>query len=191
MKFAPIAWLFGNQGSTPGSNAPRAGRRRSGGPRAPSPGGGSNDDSTTVFVPQFGEPVEWRVLSVRQPFAWLLATGLKDVENRTWETAYRGPILIHAGKTLHAGHKELTAVIVEDGYTVPQPWPQGGIVGAATLSAIVTKKRFRRDDWFEGPFGWVLTDPVPLPFTPLKGQLQLFTTLYPALLNYPPNPNQR
>jgi len=40
-----------------------------------------------------------KALSVRQPWAWLIAHGLKPVENREWETHYRGPVLIHASKT--------------------------------------------------------------------------------------------
>ena len=39
------------------------------------------------------------VLSVRQPWAWLICEGLKDVENRNWKTNYRGTLYIHAGKT--------------------------------------------------------------------------------------------
>ncbi len=38
------------------------------------------------------------VLSVRQPWAWLICEGLKDVENRNWKTNYRGTLYIHAGK---------------------------------------------------------------------------------------------
>lgn len=39
------------------------------------------------------------LLSVRQPWAWLLCEGLKDVENRNWKTNYRGTLYIHAGKS--------------------------------------------------------------------------------------------
>ena len=38
-----------------------------------------------------------KVLTLRQPWAWAVAHGGKDVENRTWTTRYRGPIAIHAG----------------------------------------------------------------------------------------------
>lgn len=41
-----------------------------------------------------------RCISVRQPWAMALVLGIKDVENRSWPTSYRGPLLIHAGKTL-------------------------------------------------------------------------------------------
>lgn len=39
-----------------------------------------------------------KVLSVRQPWAWALIHGGKDVENRNWHTSFRGRLAIHAGK---------------------------------------------------------------------------------------------
>lgn len=37
-----------------------------------------------------------KTLSVRQPWASLLVSGLKDIENRTWTPNFKGRILIHA-----------------------------------------------------------------------------------------------
>ena len=37
-----------------------------------------------------------KALSVRQPWAWAIARGHKRVENRSWTTAHRGHLLIHA-----------------------------------------------------------------------------------------------
>ena len=37
-----------------------------------------------------------KALSVRQPYAHLIATGKKTVECRSWRTDYRGPLLICA-----------------------------------------------------------------------------------------------
>lgn len=37
-----------------------------------------------------------KTLSVRQPWASLLVSGLKDIENRTWAPNFKGRILIHA-----------------------------------------------------------------------------------------------
>lgn len=42
-----------------------------------------------------------KALSIRQPWAWWIVNGPKRVENRTWATKYRGPVLIHAGKAWH------------------------------------------------------------------------------------------
>ena len=37
-----------------------------------------------------------KALSIRQPWASLIAKGIKDIENRTWKTNFRGKIYIHA-----------------------------------------------------------------------------------------------
>ena len=39
-----------------------------------------------------------KVITIKQPWASLIAEGLKEYEFRTWKTKYRGEILIHAGK---------------------------------------------------------------------------------------------
>lgn len=38
-----------------------------------------------------------KVLTLRQPWATLVAEGIKQYEFRSWKTNYRGKILIHAG----------------------------------------------------------------------------------------------
>jgi hypothetical protein len=40
-----------------------------------------------------------KALTIKQPWAWAIAAGHKDVENRSWSTSYRGPLAIHAGRT--------------------------------------------------------------------------------------------
>ncbi|MBB2951990.1 ASCH domain-containing protein [Sphingobacterium sp. JUb56] len=37
-----------------------------------------------------------KALSIKQPWASLIAYGIKDIENRTWKTKFRGRIYIHA-----------------------------------------------------------------------------------------------
>ena len=37
-----------------------------------------------------------KVLSVRQPWAWAIAHGRKDVENRSWPTQWHGRLAVHA-----------------------------------------------------------------------------------------------
>ncbi|WP_316778344.1 ASCH domain-containing protein [Pedobacter antarcticus] len=37
-----------------------------------------------------------KALSIKQPWATLIAHGIKDIENRTWRTKFRGRIYIHA-----------------------------------------------------------------------------------------------
>lgn len=40
-----------------------------------------------------------KALTIHNPYAWLIATGQKRVENRTWYTGYRGPLANHAGQS--------------------------------------------------------------------------------------------
>lgn len=37
-------------------------------------------------------------LTLNNPWGWFIVAGLKDIENRTWKTDYRGRIIIHANK---------------------------------------------------------------------------------------------
>lgn len=39
-----------------------------------------------------------KVLSIREPFATLIANNIKHIETRSWKTNYRGEIFIHAAK---------------------------------------------------------------------------------------------
>jgi hypothetical protein len=41
-----------------------------------------------------------RAISIRQPWAYLVASGTKTMEIRTWATNYTGPLLIHASQKL-------------------------------------------------------------------------------------------
>lgn len=39
-----------------------------------------------------------KTISIKNPYAKLICEGIKDVENRTWKTNYRGKVLIHVPK---------------------------------------------------------------------------------------------
>ena len=41
-----------------------------------------------------------KVLTLRQPWATLVAIGAKKIETRSWKTNYRGPLAIHAAKRI-------------------------------------------------------------------------------------------
>jgi len=115
-----------------------------------------------------------KAISIRQPWAWLIVQGYKDVENRMWSTSYRGPILICASKALDPYFEEIRAEMREDfGVEIPdaQHIERGGIVGQATIVDCVTD---HDSDFFSGPYGFVLEDAQPLPFQPCKGRLGLF-----------------
>ncbi len=42
-----------------------------------------------------------KVLTIKEPYATLIALGIKKYEFRSWKTNYRGDVYIHAGKTFY------------------------------------------------------------------------------------------
>lgn len=115
-----------------------------------------------------------KIIVIRQPWAWLIVNGYKDIENRTWATKYRGPLLIQASARKPTGSEmnELHAYARKRGVKLPDEFQLGGIVGMVRLDDCVSKSRSK---WFEdGYVGWVLSKPKRLPYVPLKGQLNLF-----------------
>ena len=69
-----------------------------------------------------------KALSLRQPWAWLVAAGHKDVENRTWSTRFRGEFLIHAAKTFDDAGYEWVSREMELVLPAPDEFERGGIV---------------------------------------------------------------
>jgi hypothetical protein len=114
-----------------------------------------------------------KVIVIRQPWAWLIVQGFKDIENRTWNTRYRGTLLIQASANLPAKGKleEIRLFARKRGVELPEDFERGGIVGTVQLDDCVTSSTSK---WFEGPVGWVLSKPKKLRFIPLKGRLGLF-----------------
>lgn len=114
-----------------------------------------------------------KVIVIRQPWAWLIVHGFKDIENRSWRTRYRGTLLIQASAGLPTKHalEDIRLFVRKRGVDLPEDLERGGIVGMAQLDDCVTSSGSK---WFEGPVGWVLSKPKRLPFIPLKGRLGLF-----------------
>ena len=79
-----------------------------------------------------------KVISIKQPFATLIAEGYKEYEFRTWKTKYRGEIYIHASlkedKLAMEKYKELNL-----------DYPKGCIIAKAILSdCIEINNEFRK-----------------------------------------------
>lgn len=49
-----------------------------------------------------------KAITLTQPWATLVAMGVKQVETRSWSTAYRGPLAIHAAKGYPKWARELS-----------------------------------------------------------------------------------
>ncbi len=110
-------------------------------------------------------------LSVRQPWAWLIVNGYKDVENRSWPTHHRGPLLIHAGSNTSELPRR-SEIERQHGIKVPEGIELGGIIGVVNL--IDCKARTDSPWHNRGSIGWVLAKPRRLPFRACKGNLGLF-----------------
>lgn len=138
-----------------------------------------------------------KALTICQPYAHLICLPddddrAKRVENRTWPTSYRGPLLIHAGKSREwlelndsGDRDELYDLALAD-------MQFGFIIGIADLRDCVEKfvlegnapRRFqessrRRWPWLEmhehaeGPWCWVLQEvrrfETPIPYKGAQG----------------------
>ena len=120
-------------------------------------------------------------LSIRQPWASLILLAGKDIENRTWEARVRGPILIHAAKSMtireYAEAMTFARAVASweiadlDDSLHPENLPRGGIIGSVNLAACLHRSP---SPWFQGPYGFALRDPKLLPFVPIRGQLGFF-----------------
>lgn len=117
-------------------------------------------------------------LSIRQPWAWLIVNGHKDVENRTWPTRFRGRVLIHAGATMTRDDYTACVLFIADMRT---EWRLpaydilkaqcGGTVGEAEVTDCVTESE---SPWFVGEYGFVMRNQKILPFHKCKGALGFF-----------------
>jgi hypothetical protein len=115
-----------------------------------------------MFPKSIKRPTAEYYLSVRQPYAWAIVSGIKDVENRSWLTNIRGRIFIHAGKNKDG---------VDDGMDDPRgkgvrklPKEQdlvfGAIIGSVEIVDCVEKHGSK---WFaKGNFGLLLEKPRTL-----------------------------
>jgi ASCH domain-containing protein len=106
-----------------------------------------------------------RAITIRQPWAELIVRGEKDVENRSWRTRHRGPLLIHAGG------RALRELYAEHG--VPDDAERSAIIGVVEVVDCTQEKT---SAWHEaGSWGWYLARPrrfkKPIP---MKGRRGLF-----------------
>ena len=117
-----------------------------------------------------------KALSIKQPWAHLIVTGIKDVENRSWWTGTRERVYIHAGKTFdQAGYDSMTDVKV---LPRKEDYDFGAIIGEVDIIDC----KFRHplqigfSKWHDtGYWGFILSNPLkydkPIP---CRGQLGFF-----------------
>lgn len=130
-----------------------------------------------------------KVLSLLQPWATLVIMGAKKIETRSWQTAYRGELLIHASRSKKgnalSGKPPFTGYINNF-----RGLPFGAIVGSVVLKDIVpvevlqlpenelatlTLEEKAFGDYTKGRYAWLLQNPVPLSKPiPINGSLGLW-----------------
>lgn len=143
-----------------------------------------------------------QAISIKQPWAWLIVHGYKDVENRNWkigrkptcfgEYQNRGlelpsRIYVHAGKTgefnketfawilqrLNGQQSTLFALQYQILDGVPHRFPLGAIIGEIDIIDCVKDSK---SPWAEeGLYHFVLTNPIAYKEPiPYRGQLGFF-----------------
>ncbi len=107
-----------------------------------------------------------KALSVRQPWASLIASGKKTIEVRSWRTHYRGPLLICAAK---------------------RPSGLGPIGVALAVVNLLDVRRFKPGDARAAcveatgdDFAWVLGNVRRIDPFPVAGKLKMFDVPLPA-----------
>lgn len=143
-----------------------------------------------------------RALTVRQPWATAINMWTKSVENRSWMTAHRGPIAIHAGGTWdrsatrahtltnafarHSGASQTYIdAVYRDGLDPRDEvmFPRGVILAVADITGMHMCADGACSPWaMAGLWHWELSNVRPLP-TPIRmtGRLGLWTL--PADIN--------
>lgn len=100
-----------------------------------------------------------KALSVKQPWANLIATGEKTIETRRWQTPYRGPLLIVSSRN-------------------PPIAPAGFALAVADIvdcrPMTHADENAARCQLYDGAFAWLLANVRRLVPFPVRGALGLF-----------------
>jgi hypothetical protein len=133
-----------------------------------------------------------KALTVRQPWASLIISGIKNIENRTWVPKYSGKLAIHAAKTITQADIDAAREMCESiGAPFPIDLPRGGIIGVVDFfgilategdTVIIDHPNLTDGEvidmdvyWYNpGMIGWILEHPVACRFVPYTGRLGLF-----------------
>ena len=124
------------------------------------------------------DKVSIKVLSIRQPWAWLVAHGYKDIENRTWRSKYKGVLYIHASTTFDEEGYRFLKTFSHTPIDLPEPHKYyfGGLVGRVKMVDCITESK---SPWFFGIYGFVFPKAQVIDFYKMKGKTGIFTQVIP------------
>lgn len=144
----------------------------------------------------FGQSTPMKALSLWQPWASLVAAGVKIDETRHWSTDYRGPIAIHAAKTLDVAGAPDHLCLSVFGQFWPRTLPSGVVVCIAELydcvqadriAGYVSRANLAAGNFAPGRFAWRLRNIQALKTPiPVVGRQGLFNWTPPAALELTP-----
>lgn len=143
-------------------------------------------------------------LSILQPWAALIVAGLKNVENRTWSTSFRGRLLVHASKARKGVEHEAAACTAEEAgwhlggiRALAGPWMSkenhhGAIIGSVeVVDCVRAGDQLPPSKWAnpaDGTWWWMLRDPrvfaEPIPW---KGKLGIWQYAHAVDFGVPAN----
>lgn len=134
--------------------------------------------------PSLLSDVPFVALSVRQPWAWLLFHG-KDVENRDWYTARRGPLAIHSSAGMTREEYAAAVLFVRgfdpalaDRIPAAKELVLGAVLGLVDQVGCV---RTSDSPWFCGALGHLYERPrLLVEAIPARGKLGLWKWFPPA-----------
>ncbi len=130
-----------------------------------------------------------KALSLIQPWASLIVLGEKRIETRSWPTTHRGPLAIHASKSmpdvcrLLCQERPFREALARHGLTA-DTLPLGKVLGIVHLDdclptddlPALTPDERAFGDFRRGRFGWLLSRPHPLAGPlPYRGSQGLWT----------------
>lgn len=110
-----------------------------------------------------------KAITIHQPYAHLIATGEKPVENRSYKTNYRGWLAIHAGKSRERLELDPDGLVDSSGVPLEE-MAFGAVVCVARLADCLRFTDINAGRWeekypglrnhvhVEGPYCWVLQD---------------------------------
>ncbi len=113
-----------------------------------------------------------RAVSVRQPWAWLLAAGWKDIENRGWNPQFPTWLAVHAGKKIEPGLQ----TFFECDLGIEISMHTSAVIGAILVDACVSGSHGTDSPWYAGESGWTVKGAVLLrdPIQNVLGALGCF-----------------
>lgn len=137
-----------------------------------------------------------KALSFKQPYAWLIANGYLLVDDRSWGTRYRGPMLIHASKGIYAEYYDYIKANTDIPIPDKDKLGYGGVIGIANLvlccrpgelpKSISRMQRAHFGGVHQEYYGFLFEQAKPLALLPCPGKLGIFEIDLAALLAEPP-----